>query len=113
MPRKQSKKKGSIKNKKSKTSFGRNNTRENRKHRVIFNKFIDYLKTKKGNYKSMKDEYDCVTNPKNGNYSVVKDAIIKFIIKNELDKKPDDFNTSNNIEESLLDFIPFDCKTES
>ena len=113
MTRKQSKKKGSIKNKKSKTSFGRNNTRINRKHREIYNKFIEYLKTKKGNYKSMKDEYDCVTNPKNSNYSVVKDAIINFIIKNELDKKPEDFNTSNNIEESLLDFIPFDCKNES
>ena len=28
-------------------SHGRNNTRINRKHREIFNKFIDYLKTKK------------------------------------------------------------------
>ena len=113
MTRKQSKKKGSIKRKKSRVSHGRNSTRVNRKQTAIFNKFVNYLKTKKGNYKSMKDEYDCVTNPKNSNYSVVKDAIINFIIKNELDKKPEDFNTSNNIEESLLDFIPFDCENES
>ena len=112
MPRKQSKKRGSIKNRKSKTSFGRNNTRVNRKHRVIFNKFIDYLKTKKNKYTSMKDEYDCVTNPKNSHYTVVKDAIIKFIIDNELDQKPRGFDTSNAIEESLLDLIPLECEKE-
>ena len=39
MTRKQSKKKGSIKNKKSKTSFGRNNTRINRKNREIYPKY--------------------------------------------------------------------------
>ena len=112
MPRKQSKKRGSIKNKKSKTSFGRNSTRVNRKHTLIFNKFIDYLKTRKNKYTSMKDEYDCVTNPKNSHYTVVKDAIIKFIIKNELHQKPRGFDTSNVIEESLLDLIPLECEKE-
>tara|TARA_B100000700_G_C14766485_1_gene724631 strand:+ start:261 stop:602 length:342 start_codon:yes stop_codon:yes gene_type:complete len=113
MTRKQSKKKGLIKRKKSRVSHGRNSTRVNRKQIAIFNKFIDYLKTKKGNYKSMKDVYDCVTNTKNRNYSVVKNDIIDFIKREQLDLKPEDFNTSNNIEESLLDFIPFDCKNES
>ena len=113
MPPKQLKKKVSIKKRKSKISHGRNSTRVNRKYRKIYNKFIDYLKTKKGNYKSMKDEYDCVTNPKNRNYSVVKNDIIDFIKREQLDQKPEDFNTSNNIEESLLDFIPFDCENES
>ena len=115
MPRKQSKKKGSIKKRKSKTSFGRNNTRINRKQTEIYNKFVNYLKTekKKDYIISSKDVYDCVTNTKNSNYSVVKDAIINFIIKNELDKKPKDFNTSNVIEESLLDLIPLDCEDES
>jgi len=113
MPRKQSKKKGSIKKRKSRTSFGRNNTRINRKHRQIYNKFIEYLKTKKGNYKSMKDVYDCVTNPKNSKYSIVKDAIIKFIEKEKLDQKSRDFDTSNAIAEQLSALVPFDCDDES
>ena len=54
----------------------------------------------------MKDEYDCVTNQKMV-ITQVKDAIINFIIKNELDKKPNDFDTSNNIEESLCRFYTF------
>ena len=124
MPRKQSaikknkskrnllKKRGSIKRRKSRVSHGKNN-RSVDKMEEIYNKFIVYLKNIKGNYVHMKEEYDCVTNPKNSNYSVVKDAIINYISKNELDKKPDDFDTSNNIEESLLDFIPLDCENES
>ena len=116
MPRKQSKKRGLIKNKKnrkSKTSFGRNSTRVNRKHTLIYNEFIDYLKNKKDYYKSSKDVYDCVTNPANNHYTEVKNAIIKFIVKHKLDQKPDDFNKSNIIEESLLDLIPLKCDNES
>lgn len=109
------KKKGSIKRRKSRVSHGRNSTRITRKQTEIFNKFIVYLKTeKKEDYIiSSKDVYDCVTNPKNNNYSVVKDAIIKFIITEQLDKKPDDFDTSNAIAERLSALVPFDCDDES
>ena len=106
------KKKGSIKRRKSRVSHGRNN-RSVDKVEEIYNKFIVYLKNKKDYYKSSKDVYDCVTNPKNNNYSVVKDAIIKFIITEQLDKKPDDFDTSNAIAEQLSALVPFDCDDES
>ena len=124
MPRKQSaikknkskrnllKKRGSIKRRKSRVSHGRNSTSVNRKQE-IYDNFVHYLKNKKNFYKSSKDVYDCVTNPKNDNYSVVKDAIIKFITQEHLHTKPRSFNTSNAIEESLLDLIPLDCKDES
>ena len=90
------KKKGSIKRRKSRVSHGRNSTRSVDKQKEIFNKFVNYLKTeKRENYIiSSKDVYDCVTNPKNNNYSVVKDAIINFI-KRAFRQKPEDFDTSN------------------
>lgn len=59
------------------------------------------------------DVYDCVTNPKNSHYNIVKDAIIKFITHEHLHTKPRGFNTSNAIEESLLDFVPFECDDKS
>ena len=103
------KKKGSIKRRKSRVSHGRNSTRVNRKQIEIYNNFIDYLKRTKGNYVHMKEEYDCVTNPINRNYNIVKADIINFIKKQKLDHKPDDFDTSNAIEERLLDLIPLEC----
>ena len=106
------KKKGSIKRRKSRVSHGRNN-RSVDKVEEIYNKFIVYLKNKKDYYKSSKDVYDCVTNPKNNNYSVVKDAIINFIKREELDQKPEDFDTSNAIAERLSTLVPFDCDDES
>ena len=105
MPKKQSKKRGK---KKSRITHAHG---KNRKREVIFNKFITYLKNKKSRYvKSLSDEYDCVTNPENSNYEAVKDAILKFIKENKLEEKDQGFDTSNVIEESLLDFIPLDCE---
>ena len=102
------KKRGSIKRRKSRVSHGKNN-RSVDKMEEIYNKFIVYLKKIKGNYVHMKEEYDCVTNPKNDNYSEVKANIIDFIKREHLHKKPEGFDTSNAIEESLLDLIPLKC----
>ena len=68
----------------------------------IYNKFIVYLKNIKGNYVHMKEEYDCVTNPKGSNYSEVKGNIIDFIKKEHLHKKPEGFDTSNTLQKKVL-----------